>query len=133
MFLGFPGFGFTMNFGNGGGNGRQRFGVNQISFGICIVMVFLSFVGEFFSVFSQNIQLEGPRYRYNSDSYSRKASHQSSYNSRHTARPRNNRTVVDDDSDYMSYIFSGLYTLFVIMFIVYAILQRNRNVHPTAA
>jgi hypothetical protein len=124
MFMGFPGLGFTFNFG-GNAAGGPRASFNFMSFGICIAMVVLSMAGEFFSVLTPRVDLyeAGAARRYGQRHSQQTADPQ------RARRPRP-QPAAPEQSDLASYIFSGLYTLCVVAFIAYAISQRNRNARP---
>lgn len=122
MFMGFPGLGFTFNFGGDAANGGPRASFNFMSFGICVAMVLLSLAGEFFAGFAQRVDLHP-------DGAARR------YGARHGAQaagaPRTSRSPQTPTAEPQwtlgSQLFSGLYTLSVVAFVAYAVVQRNRQ------
>jgi len=121
MFMGFPGVGFTFNFG-GNREGAPRASVNFMSFSICIAMVVLSMASEFFSVVTPRLELQAET-----------AARRSGQKHRQPASrvPRRVRAAeASEDWGQASYLFSGVYTVCVVAFVAYAVLQRNRNARP---
>ena len=125
MFMGFPGLGFAFNFG-GGGNGGPRASFNLASFGVCIAMVLLSVAGEFFAGSAHRVELmqEGGARRFGT-----RPGAQGGGAPRGGRTPRTAAAAAAVESQWSlgPQLFGWVYTLSVLGFVAYAMVQRNRQ------